>query len=142
MEGKLPCAKHEEQIKTLFKQDEALGKRVDNVESMKETLIEMKLLMGIMVEHSKKQDIINEKQNETLNNVNNNLISMNQNLMSVDKRVGTLETRVDDNENKHLIDNRDIAKERDVNILKKYGFPFGAGIALGTFIIKLIKIFI
>ena len=137
MERGLPCEKHEEQIKTLFK-------RVDDMDTMKETLIEVKTLMGIMVEHSKKQDLINERQNETLNNINSNLSNLNNKVEKLEQGQESLQKRVDDNENKHLVDIRDISKEKEISKLKQWIIPasiVGAIITtIGTIVIKIIEI--
>ena len=131
--------KHEEQIRILFEKNEKLDCRIDNLSEMKDTLIEMRILMGVMVEHSKKQDDINEKQNHTLINMNNSLISMNNTILSVDNRVQTLELRASENERKHMIDTRDLQRERYKTIIQKYGIPIGIVSAVALLISELAK---
>ena len=64
MEERLPCDKHEEQIKTLFK-------RVEGVESMRDFLYSLDKNMALqtqllesVVDHNKKQDIKADKQDQ------------------------------------------------------------------------------
>lgn len=147
-EEKTPCEKHAEQIKTLFK-------RADNMESMRDLLysldknsaLQTQLLEGV-VEHNNKQDTRADKQDQMMEEqqqinikINENLTELAEGQRTLNKRVGKLEDRVDENDDKHIIDRRDIQKEKDINILRKYGVPFGIGITIGTFLLEVIKIF-
>lgn len=148
MERSLPCDKHDERIKTLLK-------RVDNMEGLRDTLhsldknsaLQTQLLESV-VEHNKKQDVRADKQDQMMveqqqinMNINENLTELAEGQRTLNKRVGKLEERVDDNEDKHSIDLRDIEKTKNIDMLKKYGIPFGVGIAIGTFLLEVIKIF-
>lgn len=148
MEGKLLCDKHEEQIKTLFK-------RVDNMENMRDLLYSLDKnsalqtqLLESVVEHNKKQDARADKQEEMMMEqqkinikINENLTELAEGQRTLNKRVGKLEERVDENENKHSLDLRDIDKEKNINILKRWGVPFSVGIAIGTFLLKVFEVF-
>ena len=155
MENKLPCDRHEEQIKTLFKKDESMEKRVEKIESDKDFIYSLDKNMAIQTqvlkeisEHNKRQDVRMDKQDKTMDEQHQVIVSINENLTELTKgqralnnRVGKLEDKVDENENKHNIDLRDIEKTKNIDILKKYGIPFGVGIAIGTFLLEVIKIF-
>ena len=148
MEERLPCDKHEEQIKTLFK-------RVDGMENMRNLLYSLDKnsalqtqLLESVVEHNNKQDIRADKQDQVTAEqqqinmkINENLTELAEGQRALNKRVGKLEERVDTNENKHLIDSRDIDKEKKIGLLKKYGEPTVIIVAIGTILLKLIKIF-
>lgn len=136
----LPCARHEEQIKTLFK-------RVEGVESMKDFMYNLDKnmalqtqLMANVVEHNKQQDIKMEEFQNVIVSVNSNLTKLNEGQVELKDRVDTIEKKVENNENKHLVDMRDIDKEKNINILKKWGVPFSVGIAIGTFLLKFFEI--
>lgn len=145
---KLPCDTHTEQIKTLFEKDKSTNKRIDSMEAKVDDITDVKIAitkistsMEYLVEHNKKQDILNEKQNETLDKINQNLNELNEGQRTLNNKVEKLERRVDENENKHKIDTRDIEKEKNINILKKWGVPFSVGIAIGTILLQAIQIF-
>lgn len=148
MERSLPCEKHEEQIKTLFKQDEAINKRIDGMDWMRDTLTKLTTLMEITIDDNKKRDednrIMNEKQNETLANMNQSLIEINNSMSSMNTRIGTLEEKVEENEDKNLIDIRNISKEKEVNKLKQWIIPASIGgviiTTIGTIVIKIIEV--
>ncbi len=143
---KLPCDTHTEQIKTLFK-------RVDEMDIIQRTLhsldksyaLQSQLLQNI-VEHNKKQDErmdrqneINIKQNETLSNINANLSILNAKVEKLKQRQADLAKRVDENENKHNIDLRDIEKKKFTDMLIKYGLPISGGLVVLWEILKIIK---
>lgn len=148
MEGNLPCDKHEEQIKTLFK-------RVDGMENMRDLLYSLDKnsalqtqLLESVVEHNNKQDIRADKQDQVTAEqqqinmkINENLTELAEGQRTLNKRVGKLEERVDTNETKHLIDSRDIDKEKKIGLLKKYGEPTVIIVAIGTILLKLIEMF-
>ena len=148
MEGSLPCAKHEEQIKTLFK-------RVDGMENMRDLLYSLDKnsalqtqLLESVVEHNNKQDIRADKQDQVTAEqqqinmkINENLTELAEGQRTLNKRVGKLEERVDTNETKHLIDSRDIDKEKKIGLLKKYGEPTVIIVAIGTILLKLVEMF-
>lgn len=149
MGEKTPCDKHAEQIKTLFKQ-------VDNMDKMRESLynldknsaLQTQLLENV-VKHNKKQDTRADKQDMVIAEqqqinvkINENLTELAEGQRALNKRVGKLESRVNDNESKHNIDLRDLKKQKNIDILKRYGVPFGVGIGIGTFLIELVKILI
>lgn len=73
--------------------------------------------------------------------INENLTELAEGQRILNKRVGKLEERVDTNETKHLIDSRDIDKEKKIGLLKKYGEPTVIIVAIGTILLKLIEIF-
>src|SRR5690606_23253390 len=105
-------------------------------------------LLESVVEHNKKQDARADKQEEMMMEqqkinikINENLTELAEGQRTLNKRVGKLEERVDENENKHSLDLRDIDKEKNINILKKWGVPFSVGIAIGTFLLKVFEVF-
>ena len=140
------CNVHAEQIKTLFK-------RVDEMNAIQQTLhsldksyaLQSQLLQNI-VEHNKKQDErmnrqneINIKQNETLSNINANLSNLNTRVEKLEQGQADLAKRVDENENKHNIDLRDIEKKKFTDMLIKYGLAINGGLVVLWEILKIIK---
>ena len=137
MEGSLPCAKHEEQIKTLFK-------RVDGMENMRDLLYSLDKnsalqtqLLESVVEHNNKQDIRADKQDQVTAEqqqinmkINENLTELAEGQRTLNKRVGKLEERVDENDCKHLIDLRDIKKKKYTDILLKIVLPIGGALLI------------
>ena len=140
MDRKLPCDKHEEQIKTLFKRVDGMENKIDDMTEMKIAINTISMSMEHIVEHNTRQDELNSRQNETLDKINENLNELNEGQRTLNNKVEKLEKRVDENENKHFIDTRDIEKEKHINVLKKYGVPFSVGIAIGTFLLKLFEV--
>ena len=136
MEGSLPCAKHEEQIKTLFK-------RADDMESMRDLLYSLDKnsalqtqLLESVVEHNNKQDTRADKQDRMMEEqqqinikINENLTELAEGQRTLNKRVGKLEDRVDENDDKHNVDLRDIEKKKYIDIVFKYMVP-ASGISI------------
>ena len=148
MEERSPCDKHEEQIKTLFKRVEGVENMRDLLYSLdKNSALQTQLLESV-VEHNKKQDARADKQEEMMMEqqeinikINENLTELAEGQRALNKRVGKLEERVDENENKHSLDLRDIDKEKKIGLLKKYGEPAVIIGAIGTILLKFIEIF-
>ena len=146
MERSLPCDKHEEQIKTLFEKDKSTNKRIDGMEVKVDDMTDMKIAitkistsMDYLIEHNKKQDELNEKQNQTLDKINQNLNELNEGQRILNSKVEKLEKRVDENENKHSIDLRDIEKKKYTEVFFKYILPTGGGLIILLEIIKALK---
>lgn len=147
MERGLPCDKHGEQIKTLFKRVDDMERLRDTLHSLDKNSVLQTQLLENVVEHNKKQDARADKQDKMMveqqqinMKINENLTELAEGQRTLNKRVGKLEERVDDNEDKHSIDLRDLKKQKNIDILKKYGVPFGIGIGIGTFLLELLKI--
>ena len=153
MENKLPCDRHEEQIKTLFKKDESMEKRVEKIESDKDFIYSLDKNMAIqtemlksIVEHNNKQDLRMDKQDKRLDeqhevivNINENLTELTEGQRTLNNRVGKLEDKVDENEDVHMIDTRKIEKKKYEDILYKIVLPAGIVSVIVMEIIKLIK---
>lgn len=139
MERSLPCERHEEQIKTLFK-------RVDSMENMRDLLYSLDKnsalqtqLLESVVEHNKKQDARMDEQQQINVKINENLTELAEGQRTLNKRVGKLEERVDSNEDKHNIDLRDIEKKKYTEIFFKYILPTGGGLIILLELIKVLK---
>ena len=153
MENKLPCDRHEEQIKTLFKKDESMEKRVEKIESDKDFIYSLDKNMAIqtemlksIVEHNNKQDLRMDKQDKRLDeqhevivNINENLTELTEGQRTLNNRVGKLEDKVDENEDVYMIDTRKIEKKKYEDILYKIVLPAGIVSVIVMEIIKLIK---
>ena len=144
--------KHEEQIKTLFKKVYNVENKIDDMTDMKLTMNTISLTMQNIQEHNERQDAwnknmfesqskLNERQNNTLDRINENLNKLNAGQTNLEGQVTELKQRVDENEVKHSVDLRDIEKMKNIDVLKKYGIPFGVGITIGTFLLEVIKVF-
>jgi len=145
MENKLPCDRHEEQIKTLFKKDESMEKRIEKLEddrefmhSLDKTMVLQTKMLEDISAHNKKQDIKLDEMQQINLKINENLTELAEGQRTLNKRVGKLEDRVDENEEKHTIDIRPINKKKYEDVLYKIIIPGGIGI---IFVLELIKIF-
>ena len=135
-EERTPCEKHAEQIKTLFK-------RADDMESMRDLLYSLDKnsalqtqLLESVVEHNNKQDTRADKQDQMMEEqqqinikINENLTELAEGQRTLNKRVGKLEDRVDENDDKHNVDLRDIEKKKYMDIVFKYMIP-ASGISI------------
>ncbi len=142
---KLPCDTHTEQIRTLFKQDEVINRRIDNIETKVDNMTDVKIAvtkistsMDYLIGHVERQDKLNEKQNETLDKMNQNLNELNEGQKTLNNKVEKLEKgqenlskRVDESEEKGKVDIIIWIK----NLFIKHILPIGLGIGL----IELIK---
>lgn len=139
MSENLPCVRHDEQIKTLFK-------RVDNMETMKDLIYSLDKNMAVQTQlmesvasHNAKQDArmdeqheINVKVSENLTKLANQYTILDDKVDNIGSKTEKLAKKVDENENKSKIDMRDI--------LRRSLIPGGVGIGVGAFLIELIKI--
>lgn len=135
MEGKLPCDKHEAEIKTLFEKSKDTNKRIDEMGDIRSILHSLdknyalqSQLMENVVEHNKKQDIRMDEQHEINIKVNENLTKLADQYNTLDNKVDTignaqekLTKKVEENEEKHKIDWRDVVK----NFVVKVAIPTG-----------------
>lgn len=113
----MPCAKHEERIKTLFK-------RVDNMEDVKKFLYGLdksyalqSQLMANVVEHNQKQDERMDKQQEVIEKINVNLTELTQGQRRTNEELQSLGTRIDNVEDK--VDTSDEKGKIDVVVVAK-----------------------
>ena len=144
MEERLPCDKHEEQIKTLFKKVEGVESMRDLLYSLdKNSALQTQLLENV-VEHNKNQDSRADKQDQMMAEqqqinikINENLTELAEGQRTLNRRVGKLEEQVDINENKHSVDLRDIEKKKYTDIFFKYILPTGGGLVI---LLELLKI--
>lgn len=142
-----PCTKHEEQIRTLYEKDKTVNKRVDSMESKISDMTDMKLAINTIsismehiVEHNKRQDVLNGRQNATLENINQNLNELNEGQrrlnegqVNLDNKVAQLEERVETSEGRQLIHTGQLTRD----FILKFAIPAGI---VGTVLIKLIEI--
>lgn len=113
----MPCAKHEEQIKTLFK-------RVDDMEDVKKFLYGLdksyalqSQLMANVVEHNQKQDERMDKQQEVIEKINVNLTELTQGQRKTNEELQFLGIRIDKVEDK--VDTSDEKGKIDVVVIAK-----------------------
>ena len=158
MEEKLPCPKHEEQIKTLFEKDKATNRRIDDMGDLREVIHNLDKNMALqtqmmqhMAERNDRQDRRMDDQDnrmEEMIKVNTHLAELSESQRISDLRNAQMDTdlkdlklEVIDNRAKYLIDTRDIAKEKEVNKLKKWGEPVVIISAIGVILLKIIEFF-
>lgn len=155
MEKRLPCDRHEEQIKTLFKKDENMEKRIEKIENDRDFMHSLDKNMTLQTqmikeirEHNLRQDARMDKQDKRLDDQHQVIVSINENLTeltegqrTLNNRVGKLEDRVEENDLKHKIDLRDIENEKNTNILRQWAAPFGIGMGVAMLILEIVKIF-
>lgn len=108
---KLPCDTHAEQIKTLFKQDEALEEKVKEADSLNKAIHNLDKNMALqtqllenVVEHNDKQDRRMDEQQKTIVKINENLTELTEGQRVLNKRVGKLEDQVEKSKNKGKVD--------------------------------------
>lgn len=152
MENKLPCDRHEEQIKTLFKKDESVENRIEKLENEKDFIYSLDKNMAIQTqvlkeisEHNRRQDVRMDKQDKRLDEQHEVIVSINENLTeltegqrTLNNRVGKLEDKVDENENIHMVDTRKIEKKKYEDILYKFVVPAGI---ISIVVLEIIKYF-
>lgn len=87
MDSKTPCARHEEQIKTLFENDKAINKRVDEMNEIRKTLYSLdksyslqSQLLEQMSERNDKQDKRMDIQDERMNEYQDVMVKVSANL--------------------------------------------------------------
>ena len=155
MEKVVPCERHEEQIKTLFKRVESMDNFANILYSLDKSYALQSQVLQQMSDRNDRQDERMDKQDKRMEEYQKVIVSVNDNLTeltegqrflndgqkNLDNQVKSLKQRVEQNEEKHLIDTRDIDKEKKINFLKKWGVPMSVGIAVGTFLLRLIEIF-
>jgi predicted nuclease with TOPRIM domain len=131
----MPCAKHEAEIKTLFEKNKDTNKRIDEMGDIRSILHSLdknyalqSQLMENVVEHNKKQDIRMDEQHEINIKVNDNLTKLAGQYDTLNNKVDTigdeqekLTKKVEENEEKHKIDWRDLVK----NFIIKVAIPTG-----------------
>ncbi len=111
MERGSPCDKHEEQIKTLFKQDEVLEEKVKEADNLKEVMYSLDKNMALqtqllenVVAHNDRQDARMDEQQKTIVKINENLTELTEGQRVLNKRVGKLENQVEKGKNKGKVD--------------------------------------
>lgn len=121
-------------------------KRIDMMQEKYETMNDLNTAISVMsltldhiVEHNERQDKLQDNLSstisslmKTLENINTNLNELNQGQRHLNSKVAQLEERVERGEQKSMVDLRDLEKEKQVGLLKKYGAPVGIGVGLGT----------
>ncbi len=142
---KLPCDAHSEQIKTLFKQDEALEEKVKEADSLNKAIHNLDKNMALqtqllenVVAHNDRQDTrmdeqqrIMDEQQKTIVKINENLTELTEGQRVLNKRVGKLEDQVEKAKCKGKID--------IVNVFAKY-IPYLILFGMGYLILNIDKI--
>jgi len=160
MEDKIVWEKHEEQIKTLFNDNKDLKKRVESMNDITNVLHNLdknyalqSQLMKQLIERNNKQDERMDKQDQRMDEyqeiimkVNTNLTvlaegqkSLNEGQKSLGNEVKSLKQRVDTNEEKHIIDLRDIEKHKYKEIFLKYIIPASGGVIVALKLLEIWK---
>lgn len=139
MEEKLPCDRHEEQIKTLFKTVEKLEDDRDFIHSLDKNMSLQTQMLNTIIESNDKQDKRMDEQHQTIIKINENLTELTEGQRTLNNRVGKLEDRVEENEDKQTIDIREIEKKKYTDVLYKIVLPAGIVSVIAMEIIKLIK---
>lgn len=134
-EEKLPCDRHTEQIKTLFKKVDDMNYVENFMHNLDKSMALQTQLLETVVEHNKKQDKRMDEQQEVIISINSNLTELNEGQKVLNSRVGKLEEKVEENEEKNTIDLRDVRKKKVSDFLYKYAMP----IILLSWIFDIIK---
>lgn len=149
MERSLPCEKHEEQIKTLFKRVDDMDNMRGLIHSIDKNMAVQTQMLKEMSEHNKRQDKRMDEQHEINIKMSDNLSQLAEQYNRLDDKVDSLENgqqklakKVEDNDEKHKIDKRDIEKSEDTRVLSwlyKWGTPIGLLGLLASQVYKIIK---
>ncbi len=146
METKLPCDKHGEQIKTLFKQVEEFKSLQDIIYNLDKNTAVLAQTMKEITNHNIKQDKRIDEQHKTIIKINDNLTQLtesqrmlNEGQNELNSEIKILKKRVDENEDKHSIDLRDIEKRRYTDVFFRYIIPSSS---ITIVLIKLLEMFI
>lgn len=129
-------------VRDIAKGDERLTRlenRFEDLSNMSTAISVMSVSLEHIVEHNHKQDLMMRSQNETLSKINENLNKLNQGQVILDEKVENLEKRVNDNEDLNKIDLRQLRKETETGILRKYGLLVGIGATAAAIIMEMIK---
>ena len=147
MESRVLCNKHEEQIKTLFKRNESMEKRIEKIENDRDFMHNLDKSMALQTQliesinaKMDEQHEINIKVNENLTKLSEQYNALNVKVDKIGNDQKKLAKKVEENEDKHSVDLRDVDRERNEDILAKYGAHFGVGIAIGMLILEIIKV--
>lgn len=117
-----------------------LDQRYEDMSTMSTAISVMSVSLEHIVEHNHKQDDIMLRQHNTLEKINENLNRLNDGQSKLDEKVENLESRVSKNEELSNIDIRELNKQYQTNILKRYGLPAGIGATAALLLTELMKI--
>ena len=154
MEERLPCDTHREQIKTLYEKDLTTNKRIDGMGNLLEVVHNLDKNMALQTQMMLHMVERNDRQDKRMDDNDNIMVKVNENLTELaegqkylnlgnkqrDSEFIILKNKIDQNEDKHSIDVRDLDKERFKSILKKWGEPMAVISALGILLMKFIEI--
>jgi uncharacterized coiled-coil protein SlyX len=147
MDTKIALERHEEQVKTLFKRTESMEKKIEKIENDRDFIhnldksmaLQTQLIQSINAKMDEQHEI-NIKVNENLTKLSEQYNALNVKVDKIGNDQKKLAKKVEENEDKHNIDLRDVDRERNKGILVKYGAPFGVGIAIGMLILEIVKV--
>lgn len=157
----MPCAKHEEQIKTLYEKDKATNKRIDDIDDIKSTLHSLdksyalqSQLLQQMSERNDRQDKRMDDQDIRMNEYQDVMVKVSANLTELSEgqrilnqsnkdlggKVENLSEEIKDvrniqeiSERKYLINTGELFRD----FVLKVAIPLGFG---GAILIQIIKI--
>ena len=143
MEERLPCERHDEQIKILFQKLEKVEDDRTLMFNLDKNMAIQTQMLQEMISQNEKRDKAYNEQHKTIIKINTNLTELNEGQKALNRRVGKLEERVEKNEEKHKVDTRDINQKgmNDIlyTILYKIAIPVSFLAFLSEKIIKYFK---
>lgn len=117
-----------------------LDQRYEDMSTMSTAISVMSVSLEHIVEHNHKQDDIMSRQHNTLEKINENLNILNDGQSKLDEKIENLESRVSKNEELNNIDIRELNKQYQTNVLKRYSLPAGIGATAALLLAELMKI--
>jgi chromosome segregation ATPase len=127
------CVEHTKDIATLKEKVDSLENKVDDCSTIKDALIELKMVTKEQANYNKKFNEMYEKSlisniefsntlksiNENLNSLNNEVKEAKGEIKGTNERIDDLEEKFEKENDKFLIDTREIQKESTLNWIKQ-----------------------
>lgn len=144
MEKKLPCDRHEEQIKSLNKRVDDMDDIRGVLHSLDKSYVLQSQILKEMSERNDRQDKRMDEQDIRMGEYQDVMVKVSTNLTELAEgqrllnkshkelgnEVSELKVKVDESEEKSIIDLRDIEKMKYTDILFRYALPAGGAIII------------
>ena len=154
MERKLPCDRHEEQIKSLIRRVEDMDDIRCVLHRLDKSNVLQSQILKEMSDRNDRQDKRMDMQDESMKEYQDVMVKVSANLTELaevqrmlnqsHKNLGSevqdLKMKVDDSENKNLIDLREINKKKYSDILLRYVLPAGGATIILLEILKVLNL--
>lgn len=148
-----PCAKHESEIKTLFKRVDDMDDIRGILHSLDKSYAVQSQVLQQMSERNDRQDKRMDEQDERMGEYQDVMVKVSTNLTELAEgqrllnqshkdlghEVKDLKQKVEESEEKNIIDVRDVNKAKYTDVLFKYAIPAGGATIVLLEIVKALK---